>query len=139
MRPDAVSRRFSTAASGTSFTRTHIFISRAAPWVLLRRSYSLEALTDESISFLGGRLADELDDRLRRGPGSNHLGHAELLELRYVLRGDRAPDGDHHIVDALLVQQLDHARDERHVGAREDREADRVGVLLDHRLDDLFG
>ena len=44
-----------------------------------------------------------------------------------------------HVVDALLAQQLDDARDERHVGAGEDREPDGVGVLLDHRLDDLLG
>ena len=35
-------------------------------------------------------------------------------------------------------EQLDHPRDQRHVGAGEDREADRVGVLLDHRLGDLL-
>ena len=42
------------------------------------------------------------------------------------------------VVDALLAQQLDDARHQRHVRAREDREADGVGVLLDHRLDDLL-
>ena len=31
------------------------------------------------------------------------------------------------------------ARDERHVRAREDRQPDGVGVLLDHGLDDLLG
>src|SRR5436190_17224131 len=138
MRPVAGSRRFSTAASGTSFTRTHIFISRAAPWVLLRRSYSLGALTDESISFLRG-LANVVDDRLRRGAGGEHLGHAELLELGYVLGRDRAAHRDEHVLDSLLAQQLDHAWHERHVGAGEDRQADRVGVLLDDGLHDLCG
>ena len=42
------------------------------------------------------------------------------------------------VVGALLAQQLDDARDERHVRAGEDRQADRVGVLLDHGLDDLL-
>src|SRR5438093_9103727 len=100
MRPVAGSRRFSTAASGTSFTRTHIFISRAAPWVLLRRSYSLGALTDESISFLCGSLAYVIDDRLRRGAGGEHLGHTELLELGYVLGRDRAAHRDQHVLDS---------------------------------------
>ena len=36
-------------------------------------------------------------------------------------------------------QQLDDPRHERHVRAGEDREADRVGVLLDDRRDDLLG
>ena len=40
---------------------------------------------------------------------------------------------------ALLLQQLDDPRHERHVGAGEDREADRVGVLLERGLDDLLG
>ena len=37
-----------------------------------------------------------------------------------------------------LAQQLEDARHERHVRAGEDRDADRVGVLLDRRLDDLL-
>ena len=44
-----------------------------------------------------------------------------------------------HVVDLLLVQQRDDPRHERHVRARQDRQADRVGVLLDDRLDDLLG
>src|SRR2546421_5217869 len=139
MRPVDWSILFSTAASGTSFTRTHIFISRATPWVLLRRSYSLGALTDESISFLRGRLTDVIHDRLRRGAGGEHLGHAEPLELRNVLGRDRAADRDEHVLDPLFAQQLDYAWHERHVGAGEDRQADRVGVLLDDGLHDLFG
>ena len=47
-------------------------------------------------------------------------------------------DGDEHVVDALLVQQLDDPRHERHVRAREDRQPDGVGVLLDDGLDDLL-
>ena len=43
------------------------------------------------------------------------------------------------VVDALLAQQLDDARHERHVGAGEDRQPDGVGVLLDDGLDDLLG
>ena len=38
-----------------------------------------------------------------------------------------------------LAQQLDHPREQRHVRAGEHRQADRVGVLLDGRLDDLLG
>ena len=43
-----------------------------------------------------------------------------------------------HVAGVLLAQQLDDPRDERHVRAREDRQADGVGVLLQHRLDDLL-
>ena len=37
------------------------------------------------------------------------------------------------------AQELDDLGDQRHVGAGEDREADRVGVLLDHGRGDLLG
>ena len=50
-----------------------------------------------------------------------------------------SPHRDDHVVGALFAQQLDDAGHERHVGAGEDREADRVGVLLDHGLGDLLG
>ena len=76
---------------------------------------------------------------LGRRAGREHLGHAELLELGDVLRGDRAADRDDDVAGVLLAQQLDDARDERHVGAGEDAQADGVGVLLQHRLDDLLG
>src|ERR671928_194691 len=55
-----------------------------------------------------------------------------------VVRGDRAADDDQHVAGFVLAQEVDDARDERHVRAREDRDADRVGVLLDRRLDDLL-
>ena len=43
------------------------------------------------------------------------------------------------VAGVLLAQQLDDPRHERHVRAGEDRQADGVGVLLEHRLDDLLG
>jgi hypothetical protein len=55
-----------------------------------------------------------------------------------VLRRDRPADREQDVTGVLRAQQLDHARDQRHVGTREDREADRVGVLLQHGLDDLL-
>ena len=51
---------------------------------------------------------------------------------------DRAADDHEHVVGALVAQQLEDARHERHVRAREDRDADRVGVLLHDGLDDLL-
>src|SRR4051794_21247100 len=83
--------------------------------------------------------ADELDDVLRRGTGAEDLGDAELLELGDVLGGDRAADDDQHFLGLLIAQQLDDPRHERHVGAREDQDADRVRVLLQRGLDDLLG
>ena len=49
------------------------------------------------------------------------------------------PTMHEHVVGALLAQQLEDARDERHVRAREDGDADRVGILLHDGLHDLLG
>ena len=84
------------------------------------------------------RVLDEVDDRLRRRARGEHLGDPELLELRDVLVGDRAADDDEDVAGVLLVEQLDDLRHQRHVRAGEDRQADRVGVLLQGGLDDLL-
>src|SRR5439155_24534079 len=139
MRPVDGLSFFSTAASGTSFTSTHIFILSLLLVLCWGGCYSLAPLTDESISRGRGGLADEIDDRLRRSPGREDLRHAESLELGDVIGRDRPADRHDDIVDPLRAEQLDDARDERHVRAREDREANGVGVLLDHRLHDLLG
>ena len=88
---------------------------------------------------LGDGAADEVDDLVGRRAGREDLGNAQLLQLGDVVGGDRAADGDDHVVDALIGQHRDDLRHQRHVGAGEDREADRVGVLLDHGGDDLLG
>jgi hypothetical protein len=85
------------------------------------------------------RPLDEVDDVRGGTSGGEHLGHAKLFQLRNVVRRNRAADRDDHIVGALLPEQLDDLRNKRHVRARKNRQADRVGVLLDHRLGDLLG
>src|ERR671915_77040 len=45
----------------------------------------------------------------------------------------------HDVLGALVLQQLRDARHQSHVRARPDRQPDRVGVLLQHGLDDLLG
>src|SRR5437588_20433 len=84
------------------------------------------------------RAANEVDDLLGRGARGEDLGHAQLLELGYVLGRDRPAHGHHHVLGALLPEQVHDAGDERHVGAGEDRQADRVRVLLQHGLGDLL-
>ena len=81
----------------------------------------------------------ELDDRTSRRARREHLGDALLLQLAHVVVRDRPADDDEHVLGALIAQQRKDARHERHVRAGEDRDADRVGVFLDHRLDDLLG
>ena len=45
---------------------------------------------------------------------------------------------DQHVVEPLFLQQLHQARADVHVRARQDREADHVGILLQRRRDDLL-
>src|SRR3954452_23142799 len=157
MRPVEGSIRFWTAASGTSLTRTQIFTSwppvANGAWAsyyvelrvnrvrrtALRGSPARRSAAPSARSTPAYRVLDEVDDRLRRGARREHLGHAELLELRDVVGRDRAADGQQDVVDALLAQELDDPRHQGHVRAREDRQADGVGVLLDDGRDDLLG
>ena len=71
-------------------------------------------------------------------PGSEDLGNASLLQLVGVLFRDRPADDDEHVLRAVLLQPVENPRDERHMRTREDRDADRVGVLLNRGLDDLL-
>src|SRR5512135_2152099 len=92
-----------------------------------------------SSDFLRGRLADEVHEGLRRGPGQEDLPDAHPLERRDVLLGDDAAGDDEDVLAAALLQELQDLREERVVGAREDREADDVHVLLDRGRRDLLG
>ena len=71
-------------------------------------------------------------------PGVNTSATPSSLSSGMSCDGIVPPDGHHHVIGVLLAQQLDDARHQRHVGAGQDREADRVGVLLQHGLDDLL-
>src|SRR4051812_34294940 len=85
------------------------------------------------------RLLEPLVDGVQRGARREELGDADLLELGDVGVGDDAAAEHHDLAQAPLPQELHHAREERHVGAREQRQADGVGVLLQDGLRDLLG
>jgi hypothetical protein len=82
--------------------------------------------------------AQELDDLARRRARREDGGHAVRLQLLGVVGRDRPSEHDQHVLGALRSQAVEDLRHERHVGAGEDRDADRVRVLLDRRLDDLL-
>src|SRR5215210_4812268 len=84
-------------------------------------------------------LLDILYSFLRRCSWGKDLADAELFELRDVFFGDGAADEHEDVRGLVLFEELDYARHERHVGAREHGDADGVGVLLDGRLHDLLG
>src|SRR5207302_3756175 len=81
---------------------------------------------------------EEIDDVGRRCARPEHGRHALTLELFGVVVGDRPAENDEHVLRPVLAQQLEDARHERHVRTGEERDADRVCVLLDRRLDDLL-
>ena len=72
-------------------------------------------------------------------PGREDLGHAQRLERGDVGVGDDAAAEHEHLVEAPAAQLLHHPREQRHVGAGEQRQPDGVGVLLHGRLGDLLG
>src|SRR5215471_4491765 len=92
--------------------------------------------------FLGISCGDsafqEIDDLGRRRAGPEDAGDAELAQALGVLVRNRAADDDHHVLGAVLAQELEDARHERHVRAGEDGDPHRVSVLLDRGLDDLL-
>ncbi len=76
----------------------------------------------------------------RRGRARREdLRDALLLQRRDVRLGDDAAAEDEDVLRVPLLQQVDDLREERVVRAREDGQADRVGVLLDRGVDDLLG
>ena len=83
---------------------------------------------------MGGALAHDLahggDDVGRGRPRREHGGHAGALERFDVGVGHDAAD-DHRDVAAGGAQLLDHERHQRHVRARQHRQADGVDVLVD--------
>src|SRR5215212_944568 len=81
----------------------------------------------------------EVDDVTRRGTGCENLGDALPLQLGSVRRRNRPAQDDEYVLRAVLLQTVEDPRHECHVRPGEDRDPDRVGVLLDRRLDDLLG
>jgi ribonuclease BN (tRNA processing enzyme) len=82
---------------------------------------------------------EEVDDLGDGGAGREDLCDAPLLERGDVVLWDR-PSYDHEdVLHPILTQAVQDLRDEGHVGAGEDGDADGVGVLLNCSLDDLLG
>src|SRR5450631_4417647 len=90
------------------------------------------------------RSPDDIDDTV------HDLGKPEVLrgeysgdphraQYRRIAVGDDATDDDGQITGAGCLQTIQHSRNKLHVGARQDREAYTVNVLVDCGSDDLFG
>ncbi len=72
-------------------------------------------------------------------PGREDGGDTTCDQLGGIVGRDRSAHDDEHVVGLVRSQPLDDPRHEGHVRARQDRDPDGVGVLLDRRLDDLLG
>ena len=85
------------------------------------------------------RLLEPLADALQRGARGEELGHALLLQRPHVGVGDDATAEHEHVAEIPAAQFVHHAREQREMRAREQREADGVDVFLQRRLGDLLG
>ena len=72
-------------------------------------------------------------------PGVNTLATPIFSSSGMSASGMMPPPKTTMSVGVALLEQLHHLGEQGHVRAGEDGEADRVGVLLDGRLDDLLG
>ena len=72
-------------------------------------------------------------------PGVKTLATPMALELRDIVLGDDPAAEDDDVGGVALLEKLDRPLEERHVRAREHRQAHPVGVLLDGGLHDLLG
>src|SRR5215211_8383537 len=85
------------------------------------------------------RLLKPPDDLGQRGAGGEHGSNTRLAQARDLVGGDDPAPEHEHVPHALLAQERDDAREQRVVRAREHRETDGVGVLLQRGLRHLLG
>src|SRR5262245_37087038 len=84
-------------------------------------------------------LAEEGRDLADRRARPEHARDAGLAERLDIVVGDDPAGRHEHVVEAALAHQRGDPRDERHVGAAQDRQADDVDVLLERRVHDHLG
>ena len=134
-------RADSSSASSRSRSRSSVSVSTSSAFSASWRSIVTTATApSRATSTLtpGPRPCRKSTISVVGAPGPKTPATPCLLQLVRVVRRDRAADDDEHVLGAVLAQQLEDARHERHVRAGEDRDADGVGVLLDRGLDDLL-
>src|SRR5687768_5000209 len=107
---------------------------RSAGW----RAPTFSSLSN-GFSLCRNRVTNVLRDVVERGTRREYPADAVLLQPRDVGLGNNPPSEEQHVVHALLAHELRDAREKVVVRARQKREADHVGILLQRGLDDLFG
>lgn len=91
-----------------------------------------------ALPLVEGFLEPGPDGRERRTGGEDG-GYALFLQDGDVGVRDDPSHHDEDIVAAFGPESLDDPRYEGQVGAREQRQSDGIGILLEHGLDDLIG
>src|SRR5919106_1604269 len=96
------------------------------------------------VSELGGDMVgrpffDVLHQVAGRRTGPEQLADPAPLERLHILGRNDAASGDQDVAAARVGEELFHAREQRHVGARENGEPHDIHVFLDRRLGDHFG
>src|SRR4051794_14903931 len=79
-----------------------------------------------------------VDDLSSGGAGREDLGHPEILQRGDVGVRDDAAAEDDDVGGGPLAEQLEDATEQRHVRAGQDRQPDRLRVLLERGLDHLL-
>lgn len=82
--------------------------------------------------------SNELDYVFHSGAGCKYLRHAKLFQARNVFIGDDAAAENDYVVESFLLCEFDHAREQGHMRAGQDRQPDRVDVFLHSSGDDLL-
>src|SRR5215217_277293 len=113
--PPPSRRRSSSARSSVLSSRRRLVLTRRSRFLLRLLG---EPRLDVAHEVGGGRAGSEQRARPHRVQGV------------HVLPRDDAPTRHEDVAAALRAEQLEHAREERHVGPAQDREADDVDVLL---------
>src|SRR5262245_378760 len=143
-----ITRTASSLRSSVSLSRSLPRVSTSSAFIASGRSMVTTATASPSrctftakasLASLNRNLRfQEVDDLGRRGAGREDLRDALAPELGGVLVRNRAADDDEHVFGAVLLQDRQDLRDEGHVRPGEDRDHDRVGILLHRGHDDLF-
>ena len=122
------------AFSGPPPSRSRASSSRVA--ALSSRSREVTLPARAALRAVSEPVLDVLHEVGGGSAGAKELSDALRLQYLHVFLGDDAAAGHEDVAAPLGLQQLDDAREERHVRAGEDREADDVDVLLHRRARD---
>ena len=129
-------------ASSCSRSRSSSSVGRSSAFIASGRSIVTVAIAPSRSTTTLRRAPSRAGTRRSRSsarPGVKTAATPCRFSSSASSAGIVPPSDDEHVLRPVLAQPVEDPRDERHVRAGEDRDPDRVGVLLDRGLDDLLG